>query len=83
MSLPKEAFPIRCRIDHILESKVYKKMYSPERIEQYRDERSCPVCEQVCQEMAMVWASGPLLGTREDMDAIFKVHENRDQLRRI
>jgi hypothetical protein len=37
--------------------------------------------------MAMVWASGPLLGTREDMDdivdAIFKVHENRDQLSEI
>lgn len=74
-------------IDHILDSKVYQKMYSPARIERYRDERGCPACDQVCQEMVMVWASGPLLGTREDMDdivdAILKVHENRDQLSRI
>ena len=74
-------------VDHILDSKVYKKMYSAKRLQQYRDELSCPVCDQVCQEMAMVWASGPLLGTREDMDdiadAILKVYENRDQLSRI
>ena len=74
-------------IDNILESRVYKKMYSPRRLEQYRDERSCPVCDQVCEEMAMVWASGPLLGTKEDMDdianAIFKVYENKDQLSRL
>jgi hypothetical protein len=34
--------------------------------------------------MAMIWATGPLLGTREDMDdvadAILKVYENRDKL---
>ncbi|MGW8179892.1 MAG: DegT/DnrJ/EryC1/StrS family aminotransferase, partial [bacterium] len=74
-------------IDHLLESKVYKKMYSARRLEQYQDERSCPVCDQVCEEMAMVWASGPLLGTKNDMDdivnAIFKVHENKDQLSRV
>ncbi len=74
-------------VDHILDSKVYKKMYSPQRLEQYRDERSCPVCDQVCQEMAMVWATGPLLGTKGDMDdiadAILKVYENRAQLSKI
>jgi dTDP-4-amino-4,6-dideoxygalactose transaminase len=74
-------------IDHILDSKVYQRMYSPRRLERYRDERSCPVCDQVCQEMAMLWASGPLLGSKEDMDdvadAILKVYENRDQLSRL
>ena len=25
----------------------------------------CPNCDQVCQEMVMIWASGPLLGTTE------------------
>jgi dTDP-4-amino-4,6-dideoxygalactose transaminase len=74
-------------IDHILDSKVYKKMYSARRLEQYRDERSCPVCDQVCQEMTMIWASGPLLGTTGDMDdivnAILKVYENRDQLNKL
>jgi len=32
----------------------------------------------------MIWATGPLLGNREDMDdianAILKVYENRDKL---
>ncbi|MBN1508381.1 MAG: DegT/DnrJ/EryC1/StrS family aminotransferase [Sedimentisphaerales bacterium] len=71
-------------IDNILRSKVYQRMYSAERLRRYRDEMSCPNCDRVCEEMAMLWASGPLLGTRQDMadiaDAIQKVYENRDQL---
>lgn len=71
-------------VAHILESKVYRKMFSARRLEQYREEISCPNCDRVCREMAMVWASGPLLGTRSDMDdiadAILKVYENRDKL---
>jgi dTDP-4-amino-4,6-dideoxygalactose transaminase len=74
-------------VENVLKSKVYQKMYSPERLRRYRDELSCPKCDQVCQEMAMIWASGPLLGTRQDMDdiadAILKVYENRDQLAAI
>jgi len=74
-------------IDHILDSKVYKRMYSRKRLRQYREQCACPNCDRVCQEMAMLWASGPLLGTRDDMadiaDAIEKVYENRDQLRKI
>jgi dTDP-4-amino-4,6-dideoxygalactose transaminase len=71
-------------VENILRSKVYQKMFSPRRLRQYRDELNCPNCDRVCQEMAMVWASGPLLGTRSDMDdiadAILKVYENRDRL---
>jgi len=71
-------------IEHILSSKVYKKMFSQKRLTRYRDEIKCPNCDQVCREMAMIWASGPLLGTKEDMDdianAILKVYENRDKL---
>jgi dTDP-4-amino-4,6-dideoxygalactose transaminase len=74
-------------IDNVLGSKVYKKMFSSERLKQYRDEAKCPKCDRVCEEMAMIWASGPLLATREDMaeiaDAIEKVYENRDQLKSI
>jgi dTDP-4-amino-4,6-dideoxygalactose transaminase len=74
-------------VDHVLGSKVYQKMYSPRRLERYRDELPCPKCDQVCDEMAMIWASGPLLGTREDMDdvadAILKVYENRDALKAL
>ncbi len=71
-------------IEHILNSKVYKKMFSKKRLTRYRDEIKCPNCDKVCQEMAMIWASGPLLGTKEDMDdianAILKVYENKDKL---
>ncbi len=74
-------------IDHILSQKVYKKMFSEERLQRYREENKCPNCDKVCREMVMVWASGPLLGTKEDMDdiadAILKVYENRDKLSSI
>ena len=74
-------------IEHILDSKVYQKMYSARRLRQYRQQIDCPNCDKVCREMAMIWASGPLLGTKNDMDdvadAIQKVYENRDKLNSI
>jgi dTDP-4-amino-4,6-dideoxygalactose transaminase len=74
-------------IEHILSSKVYQKMFSKKRLQRYRDQIKCPNCDKVCQEMAMIWASGPLLGTKEDMDdiadAILKVYENRDKFQLI
>ena len=74
-------------VDHILNSKVYKKMYSRRRLQKYREQNDCPTCDKVCQELAMVWASGPLLGTKKDMDdiadAIEKVYANRDKLNSI
>ncbi len=74
-------------IDNILKSRVYKKMYSEARLRQYREESACPKCDQVCEQMAMIWASGPLLGSKEDMadiaDAIEKIYVNRDQLKAV
>jgi len=74
-------------VEHVLSSKVYQKMFSQKRLQKYREENLCPNCDKVCQEMAMIWASGPLLGTKEDMDdvadAIQKVYENRDKLSSI
>jgi dTDP-4-amino-4,6-dideoxygalactose transaminase len=71
-------------VENILKSKVYEKMFSARRLQQYREELGCPNCDRVCQEMAMIWASGPFLGSRSDMDdiadAILKVYENRDKL---
>ncbi|TKJ36416.1 MAG: glutamine--scyllo-inositol aminotransferase [Planctomycetes bacterium B3_Pla] len=71
-------------IEHILSRPVYKKMFSKKRLTKYRQESKCPNCDKVCQELAMIWASGPLLGTRQDMDdvvnALVKVYENRDKL---
>jgi len=72
-------------IDTILGQKVYQKMYSPERLKQYSEARACPNCDKVCEDMLMLWASGPLLGTKDDMDdivnAIMKVYDNRAQLK--
>jgi dTDP-4-amino-4,6-dideoxygalactose transaminase len=74
-------------VDTILNQKVYKKMYSPERLQKYREEIDCPVCDQVCKDMLMIWASGPLLGSKDDMDdiinGIMKVYENREQLKNV
>jgi len=74
-------------VDHIMNLKVYQKMYSPARLKQYMEELACPKCDQVCDDMVMLWASGPLLGTQADMDdiinAIMKVHDNRDKLNQI
>ncbi|MCX8108302.1 MAG: DegT/DnrJ/EryC1/StrS family aminotransferase, partial [Verrucomicrobiae bacterium] len=74
-------------VDFVVNNKVYKKMFGETRLKQYREEMQCPNCDRVCQEMVMIWASGPLLGTKEDMediaDAILKVYENRDRLKSI
>jgi len=73
--------------DHILGRPVYKKMFSKRRLREFREQCECPKCDQVCREMVMIWASGPLLATKDDMDdiadAIIKVYENRDKLRSI
>jgi perosamine synthetase len=74
-------------VDHILNSKVYQKMFSRDRLKKYREERECPNCDGVCGEVVVLWASGPLLGSAGDMDdiadSILKVYENRDQLSTI
>jgi len=74
-------------VDHILNLKVYQKMYAPVRLQKYRDEMKYPNCDKAIDEIAMIWASGPLIGTRDDMDdvinAIMKVYENRDKLNSI
>ena len=71
-------------VDHIVKTTAYQKTFSARRLQQFREQMSCPNCDRVCEEMAMIWASGPLLGTRADMDdiaaAILKVYENRDKL---
>jgi len=46
-------------IEHILSRPVYTKMFSEKRLREYREQVACPKCDQVCEEMAMIWASGP------------------------
>lgn len=73
--------------ENIIARKEYKAMYTPERLKQFKADLSLPNCDWVCANMVMLWASGPLLAAKEDMDdvinAIMKVYENRDQLHLI
>ncbi|MGV8134566.1 MAG: DegT/DnrJ/EryC1/StrS family aminotransferase [Mangrovibacterium sp.] len=75
-------------IDNIVSRKEYQQMYGKDRLQQFKEEMDCPVCDLICnEEMLMLWASGPLLGTKEDMDdvinALTKIYENRDKLNAI
>jgi hypothetical protein len=62
-------------------------MYSPSRLKNFKDDLYLPKCDEVCENMIMLWASGPLLAGQSDMDdiidAIMKVYENRDKLNLI
>ena len=73
--------------DHIATLPEYKAMYGSARLKKFKDELNLPKCDQVCQDMVMLWASGPLLGTTDDMDdlinAVMKVYDSRDQLSSI
>ena len=83
MGLHKEAW-----VENILNRRVYQKMYTPQRLKQYQEEMECPNCDALCdEEMIVIWASGPLLGSQDDMDdiinALTKIYENRDQLEKV
>ncbi|MBC7759043.1 MAG: DegT/DnrJ/EryC1/StrS family aminotransferase [Phormidesmis sp. FL-bin-119] len=72
-------------IDHIKGLREYQKMYTSARIKQYTEEMACPNCDLICnEEMVVLPGSSCLMGTKQDMDdvinAIMKVHENRDKL---
>jgi dTDP-4-amino-4,6-dideoxygalactose transaminase len=73
--------------DHIMTLIEYKKMFGPARLKKFKEELNLPKCDYVCQDIVMLWASGPLLGTLADMDdlinAIMKVYNNRDKLNSI
>ena len=74
--------------EHILTLDVYKKMYAAERLKKFKKELYLPNCDKVCNElMVMLWAGGPLLAGQKEMDlfleAVMKVHDNRDQLKNI
>ncbi len=75
-------------VDNIINRRVYKKMYSAQRLQEFKEEMVCPNCDIVCdEEMLMLWASGPLISSQKDMDdivnALTKVYENREQLDKV
>ncbi len=70
-------------IEDALNSKNFKRSFSKQRLDRYREELHYPDNDQLCEEA--VWLSQRLLlATKRDMDdiadAILKIYENRDNL---
>lgn len=76
--LTKEPF-----LERTLQSRAYKAIYPPERLEECLDRLHCPVNEKVCGE-AVWFTQTMLLGSRRDMDqiaeAIRKIRANAGKL---
>jgi hypothetical protein len=71
-------------IDEALNSKGFKRLYSPARLKQWKEENLyLPGNDQVCKE-AVILTQNVLLGSRQDMDdivnAVTKIYENRASL---
>lgn len=71
-------------VESVISSKTYRKLYSEERLDDYRASLNLPEVEKLCKE-TVGFHSNTLLGPKSDIDdiykAILKVYENRDQLK--
>jgi len=71
-------------VESVISSKTYQKLYSKERLDNYRASLNLPEVEKLCKE-TVGFHSNTLLGPKSDIDdiykAILKVYENRDQLK--
>jgi len=80
-----EGFPINREglIEDTLNSKTFQKIYSPERLAEYREKNFCPESDRLSEEV-MGFHGDIFLGTKKDMDdiadAILKIYENKDAL---
>lgn len=75
-------------VKHILGLRSYREMYSASRLKEYEEGMHLPNCDRVTDETMVSFAgSGPLLASREEMDAIYdaimKVYENREHLKSV
>lgn len=75
-------------VDHILRLDDYRKMHSAARLKAWEDAaRQLPNCDRVCEEMVVLHGSGSLLAGQADMDdvvnAVMKVHNNRERLKEL
>lgn len=70
-------------IEEALTSRSYQRLFSKERLDQYREQNVLPKNDELCRE-AVWFTQNMLLGTRQDMDdiadAVEKIYENRDKL---
>lgn len=71
-------------IEATLNSKTFRKIYSKEKLDAYREQLNCPEADQLVEE-TIGFHSPVLLGSRKDMDDIYnaflKIYENREQLK--
>jgi dTDP-4-amino-4,6-dideoxygalactose transaminase len=71
-------------IEKTLHSKTFRKIYSAELLDAYREQLDCPEADRLVEE-TIGFHSKALLGNRQDMDDIYaafrKIYENRDQLK--
>jgi dTDP-4-amino-4,6-dideoxygalactose transaminase len=70
-------------VEHTLNSKAFRIIYSKNRLQRYREQNQCPVNDKLSEQG--VWLTQQmLLGTRKDMDdiadAILKIQKNKDDL---
>jgi perosamine synthetase len=75
-------------VDTILAKREYKTFFSPNRLKEYKEGMQLKNCDLVTdQTMVVMWASGTLLADRSELDkivdAVYKVYENRDKLKKI
>ncbi len=71
-------------VESVISSRTYQKLFSKQRLEEYRASLNLPKVTELCKE-TVGFHSNTFLGTRSDMDdiynAILKVYENRAQLK--
>ncbi|GAA4440645.1 DegT/DnrJ/EryC1/StrS family aminotransferase [Ravibacter arvi] len=75
-------------VDNIIRLKAYTKFFSPQRLKSYKEGMQLKNTDLITdQTMVVMWGSGTLLAERSELDkivdAIHKVHENRDKLKTI
>ena len=73
-------------LEHTLNSPTFQKIFSKERLKQYREENRCPSNDRLALEG--IWLPQYVfLGDKQDMDdiadAVAKIHDHRDQLARL
>jgi len=70
-------------IEEALNSRGYRRLFSKERLEKWREENQLPGNDKLAGE-AVIFYQSILLGTKADMDdianAITKIYENRESL---
>ena len=61
---------MRSFIEYHLNTRVFKSIYSKQRLDKYRRDNECPVNDVLCEDIALWMGQRVLLGTKKDMEDI-------------